>query len=79
MSERLEEFNLTKVLFCDIICKMSKWTEQQRGAFWKKEGKNGKYLAGYVVIDGKKHPVTVFPNKFKEKEAQPEFIIYETF
>jgi hypothetical protein len=27
----------------------------------------------------KKHPVTVFPNKFKEKEAQPEFIIYETF
>jgi hypothetical protein len=53
--------------------------EQQRGAFWKKEGKNGKYLAGYVVIDGKKYPVTVFPNKYKEKEAQPEFIIYETF
>ena len=38
------------------------WTDQQRGAFWKKSGKNGKYLAGYVVIDGKKTPVTVFPN-----------------
>jgi len=58
---------------------MSKWTEQQRGAFWKKEGKNGKYLAGYVVIDGKKHPVTVFPNQYKQKQNQPEFIIYETF
>jgi hypothetical protein len=41
--------------------------------------KEGKYLAGYVVIYGKKHPVTVFSNKFKEKETQPEFIIYETF
>lgn len=58
---------------------MSKWTEQQRGAFWKKEGKNGKYLAGYVVINGNRHPVTVFPNKYKQKTNQPEFIIYETF
>jgi uncharacterized protein (DUF736 family) len=55
------------------------WTDQQRGAFWKKDGKNGKYLAGYVVIDGKKMPVTVFPNKYKSKDNQPEFIIYETF
>jgi len=31
------------------------------------------------VIDGKKHPVTVFPNQYKEKQNQPEFIIYETF
>jgi len=63
-----------------VVCQvMSKWTEQQRGAFWKKEGKNGKYLAGYVVINGKKHPVTVFPNQYKEKQNQPEFIIYETF
>lgn len=58
---------------------MSKWTEQQRGAFWKKEGKNGKYLAGYVVIQGNRYPVTVFPNKYKQKTNQPEFIIYETF
>ena len=52
------------------------WTDQQRGAFWKKDGKNGKYLAGYVVIDGKKMPVTVFPNKYKSKDNQPEFIIW---
>lgn len=58
---------------------MSKWTNQQRGAFWKKEGKNGKYLTGYVVIKGNKHPITVFPNQYKEKSNQPEFIIYETF
>jgi len=24
-------------------------------------------------------PVTVFPNKYKSKDNQPEFIIYETF
>ena len=58
---------------------MSKWTEQQRGAFWKRECKNGKYLAGYVIINGNRHPVTVFPNKYKQKTNQPEFIIYETF
>ena len=55
---------------------MSKWTEQQRGAFWKKEGKNGKYLAGYVVIEGKKHPVTVFPNQYKEKQNLFELIFH---
>ena len=58
---------------------MGNWTNQQRGAFWKRESKNGKYLVGYVVINGKKTPVTVFPNKYKEKTNQPEFIIYETF
>lgn len=57
---------------------MSKWTERQRGAFWKKESKNGKYLSGYVTIEGKQYPVTVFPNKYKSKNNQPEFIIYET-
>ena len=57
---------------------MAKWTDQQRGAFWKRKGKNGNYLAGYVVINGKKTPVTVFPNKYKDKTNQPEFIIYET-
>ena len=31
------------------------------------------------VINGKKTPVTVFPNKYKDKTNQPEFIIYETF
>tara|TARA_R110000868_G_scaffold24265_1_gene96142 strand:- start:1046 stop:1249 length:204 start_codon:yes stop_codon:yes gene_type:complete len=55
------------------------WTDQQRGAFWKKDGKNGKYLAGYIIVNGKKMPVTVFPNKYKSKDNQPEFIIYETF
>ena len=58
---------------------MSKWAEKQRGAFWKRDGKNCKYLAGYVVINGEKMPVTVFPNQYKEKDNQPEFIIYETF
>lgn len=63
-----------------VVCQvMSKWTEKQRGAFWKKENKNGKYLAGYVTINGAKYPITVFPNKYKEKDNQPEFIIYETF
>ena len=57
---------------------MSNWNERKRGAFWKKESKNGKYLSGYVTIDGKQHAVTVFPNQYKEKSNQPEFIIYAT-
>ena len=55
---------------------MSKWQDRQRGAFWKKKGKNGNYLSGYVVVDGKRHAVTVFPNQYKEEDAQPEFLIY---
>ena len=58
---------------------MGKWTDNQKGAFWKKKGKNGNYLAGYITVDGTKIPITVFPNKYKEKPNQPEFIIYKTF
>lgn len=59
---------------------MSKWTQKQKGALWKKQNKNGKYLTGYVVINGKKQQITIFANKYKEgQKNRPDFIVYETF
>lgn len=58
---------------------MSKWTERQKGALWKKKSKNGNYLSGYIEIDGLQHKVVIFPNKFKKESKQPEFIIYQPF
>lgn len=57
---------------------MSQWTNNVIGAFWKK-GDQSKYLSGYIEIDGKKVPITVFPNKFKKEKKHPDFIIYKTF
>jgi hypothetical protein len=57
---------------------MSEWSKNVLGVFWKK-GDKSKYLSGYIDIDGKKFPIVVYPNKFKEKENQPDFIIYKMF
>tara|TARA_R100001163_G_C5041434_1_gene179490 strand:+ start:1165 stop:1350 length:186 start_codon:yes stop_codon:yes gene_type:complete len=57
----------------------SKWTENQKGAVWKKESSKGKYLSGYITIDGKQHQIVIFPNKYKKNKEHPEFIVYEPF
>tara|TARA_E500000318_G_scaffold85894_1_gene82227 strand:- start:8918 stop:9103 length:186 start_codon:yes stop_codon:yes gene_type:complete len=58
---------------------MSKWTEKQQGALWKKDSQNGKYLSGYVKINGEDHKIVIFPNKYKKEAKHPEFIIYSPF
>lgn len=47
------------------------------GALWENEGKNGtKYLSGNVEIDGKKHPIVVFKNTYKQPgEKSPDWRI----
>jgi len=55
----------------------NEWKERDIGALWKREGKNQRYLSGKLNIDGKVTNVVVFVNKFKEKENQPDFRIYE--
>lgn len=59
--------------------KMSKWTEKQKGALWKKKAKNCNYLSGYVEVDGVQHSIVIFPNKYKTQPNQPEFIVYQPF
>ena len=47
------------------------------GALWKKQGNLGEYYTGNVEIDGVKHKLVFFKNGFKEKETQPDFMIYK--
>ena len=58
---------------------MSKWGDNQIGAAWLKNSKNAKYLSGYVEIDGKKHPITLFKNSYKTEKAHPDNLIYKPF
>lgn len=57
--------------------------QQQRGklarigALWIKSGKNGKYLAGTIDIDGRNSvKLMVFPNGYKEEQRHPDYVIY---
>jgi len=63
--------------------KESEWKKRERGALWKKEGKNQNYLTGVIKsLDGMgqevKSKVIVFANKNKTSENAPDFIIYES-
>ena len=48
------------------------------GGFWKKTSeKNGKaFLSGQIELSGAKIKLLVFPNGFKERDAQPDFVCY---
>ena len=53
---------------------------QEVGALWKKESKNGgqKYLAGHIIMEddmGVKTKVVVFANRDKKNERYPDFRI----
>lgn len=55
---------------------------QELGALWKKESKNGgqKYLAGHIIVEDdmgveKKVKVVVFANREKKNERYPDFRI----
>ena len=59
----------------------NEWKEREIGALWKREGKNQRYLSGKLTIGEfgveKTINVVVFVNRYKEKENQPDFRIYE--
>lgn len=49
------------------------------GALWKKVTKQGKtILTGTVEIDGRKTPIAVFLNSYKDeqKAGAPDFVVY---
>lgn len=53
------------------------WKERELGALWSYEGKSGKYLQGYVEIEGKRHQVVCFKNVHKQEgEKTPDVRIY---
>ena len=63
--------------------KESEWKQRERGALWKKEGKNQNYLTGVIKsLDNMgqqvKSKVIVFANKNKTSENAPDFIIYDS-
>lgn len=48
----------------------TKPTYENVGHFWEKVTAAGvSFLAGRLVIDGKEHAVTIWPNKFKKSSA----------
>ena len=57
----------------------SNWTKNQKVAIWSKDSRNGKFMSGYVKIGDKEHKIVIFPNKYKNSDSHPEFIIYEPF
>jgi len=59
----------------------NEWSKRDIGALWKKEGKNQKYLSGYVKFDElgseKEVKVVVFANKNKNNNQKaPDYRIY---
>ena len=42
------------------------------GGLWENDGKGGKYLSGKLG----RAKLLVFPNKFKEKDSQPDYRMY---
>jgi len=59
----------------------SDWSKRDIGALWRRDGKNQKFLSGKITIgefgEEKEIQIVVFKNKFKEKDNQPDFRIYE--
>lgn len=59
------------------------WKDRERGALWLKEGEKGKYLSGYVTVDGEEVNVVVYKNNFyeqdqKEGKNSPYYRVYES-
>ena len=57
----------------------NEWSKRDIGALWRREGKNQKYLSGYLKLeDGDKEvKIIVFSNKNKNNnEKAPDYRIY---
>jgi len=59
----------------------SDWKKREIGALWRRDGKNQKFLSGKITIgefgEEKEIQIVVFSNRFKEKDNQPDFRVYE--
>ena len=59
----------------------NEWKKREIGALWRREGKSQKYLSGKITLgefgEEKTYQVVIFSNKFKDKDNQPDFRIYE--
>jgi len=60
----------------------SEWQNREMGAFWTKNGPKGKYLTGHVEVDElgikQKVKVVVFPNRHKNNDRSPDYVIYKS-
>ena len=57
----------------------SKWQQREIGALWKNEGRQQKYLSGYVKTPDGDMKVVVFSNKHRtENDRAPHFRIYKS-
>jgi len=46
------------------------------GALWINEGKNGKFMAGKITIEGIITPIVIFKNKYKNADNHPDYRIF---
>jgi len=58
----------------------SDWGKREMGAFWTRDSAKGKYLSGSIEIDElgvkKKVRVVMFPNRLKDNDKKPDYILY---
>lgn len=59
--------------------KKSDWQEREVGALWKNEGRQQKYLSGYIKTPQGDMKVVVFSNKHRtDNDRAPHFRIYKS-
>ncbi len=60
------------------------WSKNNLGSLWLKNGKNSKYLSGKISLQGPNgetitQNIILFKNKYKEKDNQPDYLIFKPF
>lgn len=63
--------------------KTNDWKERELGALWLKESEKGKFLSGYVTVDGEEVSVVVYKNNFYEQDKKdgknsPYYRVYKS-
>jgi len=58
----------------------SDWQQREIGAFWTRDSSKGKYLSGSIEVDElgvkKKMKVVMFPNRYKDNDKKPDYVLY---
>ena len=58
----------------------SDWSQREIGAFWTRDSSKGKYLSGSIEVDElgvkKKMRVVMFPNRYKDNDKKPDYVLY---
>jgi hypothetical protein len=62
----------------------NQWQKHNIGSLWLKEGSKGKYLSGKITFEDSNgvkitQSVILFKNKFKEKNNQPDYVVFKPF